>query len=203
MQFWLDAGTSMSIEDQSTLKHFMSASPSICAPTDVVLTRNLLYKAQYALFSANSSTRCEPVGFEDQVNELCRISLILYTTSLLEERPPSTAAGLWIGETVEYLLRSLGYRSQDGARDTLASSTEAQDLLVDLLLWSIFLTVTTTLGVKTSTRGWLLDSFKEVLLSQGAALGDEQHMKVRLGQFLWVPSIHDAKFRDFWSQTSA
>lgn len=94
-------------------------------PAEAARVRDLLTSIQYTLVSAKYQQRSSDDP-ESKISEFCHIALILYSLTLLSERPPSTSVGQQIGGAFRRALSDLASESHDNARDsanTMAGAT--------------------------------------------------------------------------------
>lgn len=161
--------------------------------TEAARVRFLLTGIQYSLVSVNVQESLGDVA-GSHISELCRITLIIYSLTILNERAPSTSFGAHIGTKLRRALSGLAGQSYNHVLRPTAP------VPVDFQLWSIFLAASVMMNTESDTRSWLLASFVELASLDQGKVGDWQDLQSWLSRYLWVPSIHDARFRWLWSE---
>ncbi|KAF7563934.1 hypothetical protein G7046_g200 [Stylonectria norvegica] len=155
--------------DLETASHFWSALDNSSSsneahqkkpptPADAARTRYLLTSVQYALVSACLGNHSAG-GWEDEVLSLCRVTLILYSLTILNERPGSSAVSHGVVARFKHLLQ----------RQTLATcektAPEGRFPLTDFYLWAVFVASVVAKGalaeistreLRTMYHGWFL-----------------------------------------------
>jgi hypothetical protein len=195
--FWenIDASPSFAADYQSDI-HNHIPHPS---PAQAARTRHLLTDVQYTLLSTNFQPDYRgDVG--DRISGFCRITLIVFSLTILNERSPVTSVGLQIGETFRRVFTDLVSQSSYPARGLI--SPEYLPLPADFLLWAIFLTasVMATTEDRSDTQDWLLKSFFDLIDSTKRDFHDWHGLKSYLSRYLWVSSLHDTSCRWLWTE---
>lgn len=190
-------------DSEATEKVMTTVAQKRCpSPADAARVRHLLTDVQYALLSVNFG--CEPrEDFHDLFSEFCRMSLILLSMTILNERSPPTSLDLKIGDIFRQTLSELLQKSQTVAYQPL-TIVQAPYVPVDFLLWTVFLaaSVMATTESESDTLTWLLSTAVRLRLSNAeiGAIDDFSDFKSALCRYLWIPTIHDPRSLWLWSQ---
>lgn len=169
-------------------------------PAEAARVRYLLTNTQYTLLSTDSDRRFGDTQ-ASRISEFCRITLILYSLTILNERPPSTSVGQQIGRTFRHILTDLACEA-DHTADGPAPKSWLLPLPLDFFLWAIFLAASVMRSTESDTKDWLLTSFAELISPNYGDFNDYHYMRSRLSQYLWVPSIHNSRFQLLWSEAA-
>jgi hypothetical protein len=169
-------------------------------PAEAARTRYLLTDTQYTLVSANFQMGLDH-DWTSQLSELLRVTLILYTLTILNERPASTSVGLQVTSTFRSVFTRFHWPPQGSTEDP-APALCPPSLPVDFYLWSIFLAASVIKSARSDTRDWLLKSFIELESLSYGDNHDWRDSRSRLSQYLWLPSIHDPGFQWFWTEAA-
>ncbi|CAK7201601.1 hypothetical protein SEUCBS139899_004309 [Sporothrix eucalyptigena] len=182
--------------------------PSVAAAMQM---RYRLTGIQYMLVSSVLRQKLESVVEVRgrRLGEMVRICLVLFSLSILDERPMDATYALKLVAKLKGILEEEAF--------TVATEIEASaeiSIPVDLQLWAIFLAVSVTHGGTRwpdKTRdddetSWMLDAFTSRLTSSeydssdsnSNAAGADYKVLARLCQYLWVPCIHDKLFQWMW-----
>lgn len=144
--------------------------------------RGLLTKNQYLLLSQKFP--------HDPQNEFLRVALIMFSLTILNERPKDCSAGRKIcsifNENFEgFTLGCGGY--EEGAAGE-----------VDFILWAVFLGVCVLRYIECEEKEWLVMTFRNLCM-RGAVTGMED-LHGRLERFLWVEYIHSEWLGVVWDK---
>lgn len=197
MLFWSDAEGSLPNDDDTAQKKRPTLAEAASA-------RQLLTNIQYTLVSTNFQQKFCDDTQRSQISEFCRITLILYSMTILNERPPSTSVGQQIGGIFRRVLTDLAGQSHDTTGDdSTPISWLSLPLPVDFYLWAIFLAASVMMTTAESdTKGWLLASFAQLASPDHGDVQDWNDLRSRLSRYLWVPSFHDPSAKWLWSETA-
>ncbi|KAL1904219.1 hypothetical protein Sste5344_010078 [Sporothrix stenoceras] len=182
--------------------------PSVAAAMQM---RYLLTGIQYMLVSSVLRQKLASVVKvrDRRLGEMVRIGLMLFSLSILNERPMNATYALKLVAKLKGILEEEAL----AAATELEASTEIS-IPVDLQLWTIFMAVSVTNG---GTRwpdkirdddetSWMLDAFTSRLTSSeysssnsnSNAAGADHKVQTHLCQYPWVPCIHDKLFQRMW-----
>lgn len=199
MLFWSSADSSSLAAklDQTSSNAPPSQKPT---PADAARVRYLLTTIQYTLASTNFQDRPSDASFANQIFEFCRITLILYSLTVLNERPASTAVGQQVTSTFRTALTNLASRLHRSERycDSVIIAPWLLPLPSDFILWAVFLAIIVLGPVDSNKKEWLLGFFDALTSSDGDGIQDWVELKTRLSRYLWVARIHDASSRWLW-----
>ncbi|KAG9233257.1 hypothetical protein BJ875DRAFT_52425 [Amylocarpus encephaloides] len=187
------------------LEEAMRLWTETATPKHAARTRYLLTNVQYTLTAANFRQTSGYEGiWEAQLLEFCRIALILYSLSILDEHATSSTFGQQIGRTFRHVLTDLACSPADDNATLSASTTWRLPLPTDFHLWAIFLVArvarNTFYDTGDDTKEWLLASFTELASPEHGHIQDWLDLQGRLRRFLWVSSIHDPTSQWLWSE---
>ncbi|KFY38225.1 hypothetical protein V494_04482 [Pseudogymnoascus sp. VKM F-4513 (FW-928)] len=154
------------------------------ATAKVARVRHLLLNVQYTLATAIYQKK-QHFDLRDQIHEFCRITLILYSCTLLRERAPSSLVTQQICGAFQHVFNSL-LRPLYSA----APTSWPLPLPLDFCVWATFLATMTVLPTESNTKDWLLATFSRLAFSKYADIHGRRDLRSRLEQYLWVPSIH-------------
>ena len=172
------------------------------SPSEAARVRDLLTDVQYTLLRAKFETKSDD-DWDNRILEFCRITLIMFSLTILDERGPSSSVGLKIGDILRGILNDMISQSQYTTHRLISASS--LPLPVDFILWAIFLAarVMATTESASDTQGWLLKLFAEISTSiWGDDIHDWHDLKPLLSQYLWVSSIHDTTCHWLWCEVS-
>jgi hypothetical protein len=166
-------------------------------PTEAARVRHLLTSVQYSLLSttyqhSSSEIHAEPY----RIMEFCRITLILFSLTILNERPPSSSVGQQICGKFRGVLTDLAFRLHNGP----ITSAWILPLPREFCLWAIFLAASVIMNSQSSTKDWLLESLSELASPKNGAFEDWKNLKACLSRYMWVSSIHDCPLRRLWKE---
>ncbi|KAH8657946.1 hypothetical protein BX600DRAFT_514483 [Xylariales sp. PMI_506] len=173
--------------------------------TEAALVRQAVTKIRYTLVSDELRKRlsCDQAG---QVAEICRIGLIFYSLSILNEWAPLSSFGQHIGTKLRNAFDS--YKGTTATADTsiasapISSAFPPTELGAEFQLWTVFMAATVMMSTKCEIQDWLLTSFSELCSPKFADIHDWCDLRRRLCQYLWVPSLHDAAAKTLWLLTA-
>ncbi|KAF4633528.1 hypothetical protein G7Y89_g4592 [Cudoniella acicularis] len=213
MLFWSEHDT-----NNSSPKNTINNQPNNPTPVKAARARDLLTSIQYTLISNNFSQKLSHDQEEENnnittahhgkplVSEFLRITLILFSLTILDESPPTTSVGKLIGGKFRLVFTELVYLSQDTAGGKLGTDCRLP-LPVDFLLWAVFvaLSVVRITESAVDTRVGLVGLFVELVSSgcdevRGWEDGLRLRLRLRMRRYLWVESIHDESFEWLWSE---
>jgi hypothetical protein len=201
--FWSGIDAIPSYDKRSVLLNSTATTPVKAA-----VTRNIIIDVQYSLLNAQFP-KIDQDEVDSAIEELCRVTLILYTMTILQERPPLAPEGIKISNVFQRKfteavrkLRSAGLLVIEKSGRWAPKGTRKSSVLDDFLLWTLFIAAmpmkhNTNLPV---TRSWLLTAFLDQIMSNEVEIRHFQDLKDRIGRFLWVPSIHDRGLDWVWSK---
>ena len=172
------------------------------SPAEAARVRDLLTDVQYTLLRTKFEAKSDD-DWDNRILEFCRITLIMFSLTILDERGPSSSVGLKIGDILRGILNDVISQSQYAAHRLISASS--LPLPVDFILWAIFLAarVMATTESASNTQGWLLKLFAEISTSiWGDDIHDWHDLKRPLSQYLWVSSIHDTSCHWLWCEVS-
>ncbi len=112
--------------------------------------RRLLTRIQYTLLSEDVRRRLEATE-HSSVNDFCRITLILYSLTVLDENAPGTYFGQQIGNRFRSILTELACQSYNDVLDVTAADRNSP-LPLDFQLWSMFLAISGVMKTESDTR---------------------------------------------------
>ncbi len=193
MLFWSNTSSPDFGSDQHHNNALQKKRPT---PAEAARVRHLLTNIQYTLVSTNPQHRSDN-GWESKFFEFCRVTLIIYSLTILNERPASTAVGQQVASTFRNLLSDLLCHD---AIDKPASMSGLLTPHIDFYLWAIFLAATVDMYTKSDTQDWLIRSFAKLVSSDHGHVHDWHDLKFRLSKFLWVSSVHDSSSQWLWSE---
>lgn len=174
--------------------------------------RYILTGIQYMLVSSVQRQKLASVVNvrNRRLGEMVRIGLVLFSLSILNERPMNATYALKLIAKLKGILEE----EELTVTTEIEASTEIS-IPVDLQLWTIFLAASVTHGGTRwpdKTRdddetSWMLDAFTSRLTSSeygssnsnSNAAGADYMVQAHLCQYLWVPCIHDKLFQQMWS----
>lgn len=177
--------------------------------------RYLLTGIQYMLVSSVLRQKlASVVKIRDRrLGEMVRIGLVLFSLSILNERPMDATYALKLVAKLKGILEEEALE----LTTEIEASTETS-IPVDLQLWTIFLAASVThSGTRwpDKTRdddetSWMLDAFTSRLTlseygssnSNSNAAKADYKVQAHLCQYLWVPCIHDKLFQRMWFTTT-
>ncbi|KAK8004673.1 Protein of unknown function DUF3468 [Apiospora arundinis] len=175
------------------------APGSVAKPTPIQAkhVRDALTKVQYALVSDEVITYCKQETYSGKLNNFFRITLIVYSLTILHEPTPSNMLGRQIG-----LVFIRAYSDVMG-QSTGASRDPGWLIPQDFCLWVLFLAATAMEETECNISRRFRAMFAQLVAGDGGeSLGvSYTDMKTRLERYLWVPCIHDASFERIWEDT--
>lgn len=167
--------------------------------------RYLITNVQYTLLSPELQQECSSDTLKGRIQNFCRITIILYTLVILNERPPSTSVGMSIGDT--FRREATGLMDQvhhsAGHGRTLTLSAQQLPLPQNFVLWAVFLAANILRYTESETKDWLLAQFTELVSFENAAVHDWQDFRTRMSAFLWAGGFHEDNCHWLWSQSPA
>lgn len=159
MLFWSHVRYSTSRDDD------MAAPTTKPTSAEAARVRFLLTGIQYSLVSVNvQESLGDTAG--SHISELCRITIIIYSLTVLNEWAPSTSFGAQVGTKLRRALSGLAGQSYNHVLRPTAA------VPVDFQLWSIFLAASVMMNTESDTRAWLLASFLELASLDQGRVGD-------------------------------
>ncbi|KAH8899065.1 hypothetical protein GQ53DRAFT_363912 [Thozetella sp. PMI_491] len=193
MQLWSNAGglSPGSRQDGENVALNWKKRPGL---SEAIRVRQLLTSVQYALISNRFQEFCAAQA--SQVLEACRLGLILYSLTILNERPSNVAYGIPLITKVR--------RTLDDVGGEIAGHIGADQLIslpVDFQLWVLFLATIVATVPDADTREWLLGSFARLSSHEHGNILSWSDLRCRLSQYLWVPSVHDEPAQRLWLET--
>jgi hypothetical protein len=193
MAFWSGNGNS-NINGNSSL----GSQGVISAPAEAARARHLLTRIQYTLLSTELQQRCV-TSSADGIREFCRITLILYSLSILNEHPPTSSAG---GQIVRLFRHALAQVVQitDKPTDSPNCQIWRSVLPADFLLWSLFLAISVIKDKTSEIRRSFLSFLTELIFVDNTSIRCFGELHACLREFLWVPCLHDPLAQDLWDQ---
>ncbi|KAI1259718.1 hypothetical protein F5Y18DRAFT_408579, partial [Xylariaceae sp. FL1019] len=165
-------------------------------PLTAAQTRHLLTQVQYTLISPDLQDKFDTDTCEGQMMEYCRISLILYTLTVLRERPPTTSMGQQIGTTYQRVVTNLIESSRHPSR----AHASTVPLPFEFHLWTLFLASNVMRDARIEGRSWVLQTFEELASMRVGLAYDWQELRNQISAYLWIPKIHDASFMTLRSE---
>ena len=198
MLFWFGLkGSSPNLKLISEDHAVFAPQPS---PAEAARVRHLLTTTQYTLASLDFRQFTDLNERDTLISEFYRITLILSTLTILNERAPSTA----VGQTVCNKFRHVLTKLISGSSHSSLASDRATGLLpfpLDFVLWAIFLASSVLLASESETKYWLLKSFGELAQRNPGNFESCHALRDRLSRYLWISSIHDSDLQLLWSKT--
>ncbi|KAH8601794.1 hypothetical protein B0O99DRAFT_607473 [Bisporella sp. PMI_857] len=196
MQFWGGAGL-FAAGTESSQTDSIVPQKTKPTPKQAARVRYLLTSVQYTLVSTNYPAKPD-ADINQRAFEFCRVILILYTMTILNERAPSAYIGHDIGNKFRTTLLYL--TCPDG---TLDSQPKSWRFIwpIEFHLWAMYLLASVMMYIESETKDWLLAAFTEFASPEHAGIRDLQELKHRLSQYLWVSKIHDLNSKWLWSNT--
>ncbi|KAH8648471.1 hypothetical protein BX600DRAFT_475314 [Xylariales sp. PMI_506] len=185
------------------------------SPAGAAQIRHLLTNVQYALIAADFQHEPAHHGHRDRETcEVIRLALILYTLTILNERPPSTAVGEQLCAKFRGLLiltdavpeQQQQQQQKPGCVEDLTSCSSGDSCLgqsrlpVDFLLWAVFLAAGVLQSRFCGTRTWIMGSLMRLSASNKPEVHGWQDLKARLSCYLWVLNIHDPIAQTVWGE---
>ena len=190
MRFWADVNDAP-LTCRSTNSASNPTKPRTPTPSDAARVRHVLTDIQYTLVMI-SFPGDDP---DERFFELCRISLIIYSLTILNERPTTTAVGQQLLGAFHQALVALTNLPHDHTDETPGLSWPL-GLPVGFYLWAIYLATSVTNSPACHSRIWLMELFLK--LAGASNIKDWDGLKTSLSCYLWVPEIHDATSCWFW-----
>ncbi|KAI1301032.1 hypothetical protein F5Y03DRAFT_217833 [Xylaria venustula] len=172
------------------------------SPSTAARTRHLFTEVQYTLISPSLQHRFDTETQEGQMLEYCRISLILYTLTVLRERPPTTSMGQQIGRTYQLVVTNLIQSLRSGP-STVAGAIIYNSPPIHFHLWTVFLATSVMRDSRAKASSWVLGTFRELTMLCADVACDWRGLGSDLSAFLWIPSIHDESLETLWSELRA
>ncbi|KAI0969525.1 hypothetical protein F4678DRAFT_473744 [Xylaria arbuscula] len=172
------------------------------SPSTAARTRHLLTEVQYTLIAPSLQHRFDTETYEGQMLEYCRISLILYTLTVLRERPPTTSMGQQIGHTYQRVVTNLIQSLRSGPA-TVEGDAMCISPPIHFHLWTVFLAASVMRDSRAKASSWVLGTFREMTMLCAEAARDWRDLSGDLSTFLWIPSIHDEGLEILWSEMRA
>jgi hypothetical protein len=164
----------------NSLCHVISSFKSLTkysSHADAAKIRFWITSTQYTLLSTE---------YPDQTHELCRLVLILYSASLVNETPP----GASVCDMLIAKLRSTWSNSE---------TTAVKWLPRDFVLWAFFLAA--SIATADYLREWyvvgILKTAKELDITEW------EEVKGMMETFLWELSIQENPCREVWNEAKA
>ncbi|KAK8099601.1 uncharacterized protein PG998_012842 [Apiospora kogelbergensis] len=179
-----------------------AASETATKPTPVqaMYMRDALTEVQYALVSDEVLKHCDRESRGGRINNFCRISLILYSLTILHEPTPSYTLGRQIGLVFSRAYSDiLQHGSEPSPPFTLESgafSEYLRSIPKDFCLWALFLAAVVMEGTECGTSSQFRAMFTQLATKDTGNVIDGSYadLKSRLRGYLWVSSIHDESF---------
>jgi hypothetical protein len=198
MLFWFGMDCTSPGVENTRMDHttFKNKKPT---PAEAARVRHLLTTTQYTLASMKFRQVSGIDAHEAQMSEFCRITLILYSMTILNERAPSTSVGQQICGKFRRALTDLACGT-NGVSDASDLSSWMLPLPVDFVLWAIFLAASVLMATESDIKNWLLESFAKLLSSDRGEVHDWSDLRSRLDRYFWVPSIHNSNFQWLWDE---
>ncbi|KAI0160126.1 hypothetical protein GGR57DRAFT_520245 [Xylariaceae sp. FL1272] len=165
-------------------------------PLTAAQTRHLLTQVQYTLISPDLQDKYDTETCEGQIMEYCRISLILYTLTVLRERPPTTSMGQQIGTTYQRVVMNL----IESLRNHSADHACTVSLPLEFHFWTLFLASNVMRDHRVKGRSWVLETFEELASMKVGIVYDWQKLETQISAYLWIPEIHEASFATLRSE---
>lgn len=139
--------------------------------------REDIVSLQYALLSSESEQADSTC--DNPVQELLRLSLLMYLVTILNELPAGLSICDMLGGRVQSSLQNIQLHNE---------------LTSEFRLWIIF-TGASIVG-SSPIKGYFLTSAIEVIRKLGLSKWEEAKEAFR--SFFWVEKIHEAAFRPLW-----
>jgi len=154
--------------------HAETANPD----PDPLSLRETLTSIQYSLLSIDSkSTEYAKPTRKSEVQEICRLGILLYLVTILSEFPPGASVCNMLAEKLQ---RSLEYTAPE------------HGLTVQLRLWLMFLASSSTV-ISAANKTWFTASLMDIVSKFGVSRRWED-VKTILMSFFWVEKIHGESF---------
>ncbi|CAG9953799.1 unnamed protein product [Clonostachys rosea f. rosea IK726] len=189
------------------------------SPCEIAQVRLILTNTQYKLVSAANSPPIHLGSMKMAIFEFLRITLVIYTLTVLKERPQST----FIGQRIALkLYQALIVVSEEATisgdlqlHHCSTESTSCSKLSNTLspasplgcivppgfILWGIFFAI---INLPPGNGSREVISIKRTLLKiftqlvQSSGMG-QQDVKFHISKYLWIENAHGALFDHFWS----
>lgn len=195
MGFWSDVNSaSLSCRTAEPIGDTMKLRTP--TPGDAARVRHVLTDIQYTLVMVKFSSD----ALDGRLFELCRISLILYSLTILSERPTTTAVGHQLLSEFHRALVPL-IDLPDDIQGTTSMSWQ-QGFPVGFYLWAIHLAAGVTNNASCDGNGWLASLFLKLATSESRKIKNWHSLKTCLSHYLWVPEIHNATSQRFWDSVA-
>jgi hypothetical protein len=158
-----------------------------------------LASVQYTLLSDDLRQSLD-ISIHAKMFECIRITLILYSLSIVDERPADVTYGHTIGSKLRRILCDMAQQPySEVLRPTVANG---MTLSVDFQLWAIFLAVSVMRGPRSDTKDWLLESLSNIVSAEVSCMHTWHDLLSRMSRYLWVPSIHDHTCQQLWTEAT-
>lgn len=201
MSLWSDAKDKIDIY---SIQYDGNTSAPFKKPTSaqVARARQLLTEAQYILISGDYKQSITTHAQSDRVSEYFRLTLILYSITILHEPAPSKFIDRRIGDIFRQVYTDL-MSNLDNVSFSSPAAVWTSTVPIDFHLWALLLAAPVTdMITESETRSWLLTSFDKLVSPEYGDIRDWHDLKSRLSRFLWIPDIHDQTAWLFWLEVS-
>ncbi|KAK6857438.1 hypothetical protein PG995_007625 [Apiospora arundinis] len=166
-------------------------------PVQAKHVRDALTEVQYALVSDEVMGYCKQQTYTGRFNNFFRITLIMYSLTLLHEPTPSYTLGRQIG-----LVFSRAY--SDVMHSPIGEKPDSDGRIAkDFRLWVLFLAATVMDGTECDISRRFRAMFAQLVMVDDENIISSGYTEVRsrLQRYLWVSCIHDASFERIWEDT--
>ncbi|KAK6839090.1 hypothetical protein PG987_004956 [Apiospora arundinis] len=166
-------------------------------PVQAKHVRDALTEVQYALVSDEVMGYCKQQTYTGRFNNFFRITLIMYSLTLLHEPTPSYTLGRQIG-----LVFSRAY--SDVMHSPIGEKPDFDGRIAkDFRLWVLFLAATVMDGTECDISRRFRAMFAQLVMVDDENIISSGYTEVRsrLQRYLWVSCIHDASFERIWEDT--
>ncbi|KAK7972494.1 hypothetical protein PG988_006628 [Apiospora saccharicola] len=201
VDFWSVPGSNPQGDDSLPGRRNAIFKPAVKpTPAQAKHVRDVLTAVQYALVSDEVFRHCNPDTYDGRINNLCRIVLIIYSLTILHEPTPSYTLGRQIGRVFSRAYNDVMNQSPDFNR---LHPLGHQHISVNFRLWALFLASAAMEGTECGTSRQFQAIFTQLAMEEygeGLLSGGSADLKARLGQYLWVPCIHNAGFERIWQE---
>ncbi|CAH0023202.1 unnamed protein product, partial [Clonostachys rhizophaga] len=189
------------------------------SPSEIAQVRLTLTNTQYKLVSAAGSPPTHLGSMKMAIFEVLRIALVIYTLTVLKERPESTFIGQRIAlelykalivmseeATVTGDLQLYHYGTESTPFSKLSNTLSQASPLGSIvppgfILWGIFfafINLPPGNGSRevVSIKRTFIKIFTQLVQASGMA---QQDVRLQISKYLWIENAHGALFDHFWS----